>query len=156
MELLEYLKSIGVDYKLTEHREVATIEDMEDIIRDVEGAHYKNLFVRNQKGNEHYLVILEHSREVNLRDLGEKLGSGKLSFCSEKRLKKYLGITPGSVSPFCLINDKNKEVIVVLDKDMMKQEKINFHPNRNTAMLTVTPKGLEKFLWEQEYTFTTY
>jgi Ala-tRNA(Pro) deacylase len=111
-----------------------------------EGTHCKNLFLRNQKGNRHFLVILEHQRRLDIRRLGELLQEGKLSFASEERLAKYLGLASGAVSAFGLINDRGRDVQVILDESLKESGRINFHPNVNTATLTITLADFLRFL----------
>ena len=99
--------------------------------------HCKNLFLRNQKGNRHYLVVLEHSKRADLKAVADQIGDGKLSFASPERLMTHLGLTPGSVSPFGLINDRDHAVRVVLDRDLKSADALAFHPNINTATFVI-------------------
>ena len=145
-KLYDALNEWGISYARHEHPPVYTVDEAEKYWQNIEGAHCKNLFLRNSKGNQHFLVVLEHSKRVDLNQLAEKTGAGKLSFASAGRLEKYLGLETGAVSPFGLINDINKEVQLVLDKDLKKSEQVNFHPNVNTATLTVTYSDFERFL----------
>ena len=112
----------------------------------IDSTHCKNLFFRNHKGNRHYLVILEHANKLAIHDLEQRLRQGKLSLGSEKRLMNYLGLTPGSVSPFGLINDLENHVHVFLDKTLESAEKLSFHPNINTASLIISHRDFIKFL----------
>lgn len=145
-KLYELFEQLGISYTRYEHPPVYTVEEANQYWQDIEGAHAKNLFLRNNKGSMHYLVVLEESKTADLKDLSGKLVSGKLSFASERRLQEHLGLETGAVSPFGLINDQNRAVVVVLDKDLKKYEKVNFHPNVNTATITVAFKDFEKFL----------
>lgn len=140
------LDQLSINYTRYEHPPVYTVEEAEKYWKDIEGAHCKNLFLRNNKGNRHFLVVLEQSRQVDLKKLGETSGAGKLSFASAKRLEKYLGLETGAVSPFGLINDGEKQVEVILDKNLQKSEAINFHPNVNTATLTLSYEDFIRFL----------
>ncbi len=145
-KVFEVLEQLGIDYNCKEHPPVFTVEEAEEVWKDIRGTHCKNLFLRDQKGKRHFLVVLEHLKQANLQDLSDQIGAGKLSFASEKRLSKYLGLETGAVSPFGLINDRQKEVEVILDKDLKKAEFVNFHPNVNTATVTITFKDFERFL----------
>lgn len=145
-KLYDFLKQLGIPYTRHEHPPVYTVEEAEKYWQNIQGAHCKNLFLRNNKGNQHFLVVLEYSKRVDLSQLAEKTGAGKLSFASAGRLEKYLGLETGAVSPFGLINDTDKEVQLVLDKDLKKSESVNFHPNVNTATLTLTYSNFERFL----------
>lgn len=140
------LNEIGIEYEKYEHKPVYTIEDVNELDIDIPGDHTKNLFLRNRKGNVHYLVVLEDSKQADLKKLSKQLGSTPLSFASEERLGKYLGLKPGSVSPFGLINDSDKCVRVIIDNDILKAEKVGFHPNLNTATLVISCRDFQKFL----------
>jgi Ala-tRNA(Pro) deacylase len=145
-KVLEVLEKLGIGYARHEHPPVFTVEQAEKHWTEIEGAHCKNLFLRNKKGNRHYLVILLSVKQADLRRLNEKLGEDRLSFGSPERLQKYLGLEPGSVSPFGLINDRQKEVVVVVDQDVKQAGRVNFHPNVNTATLGISGADFERFL----------
>ncbi len=110
-------------------------------------------FFRNHKGNRHYLVILEHLRQLDIHDLEKRLHQGKLTFASDQRLKKYLGVEPGSVSPFGLINDTENHVHLFIDEKLNESERLAFHPNVNTASIVVAKSDFLKFL---EFTGNSY
>ena len=145
-EVLLFLEKLNITYTRHEHPPVYTVEEASRYYDQMKGAQCKNLFLRNNKGNRHYLVILEDSKRADLKQLAEKVGESKLSFASAKRLFKYLGVEAGSVSAFGLINDRNKEVVVVLDKDLQNEDWINFHPNVNTATLTISRDDFMRYL----------
>ena len=145
-KLYEVLKRLGISYIRHEHSPVFTVEEAEKHWENISGAHCKNLFLRNKKGNRHYLVILESSKQADIKALTKKLGEDRLSFASAERLVRYLGLETGAVSPFGLINDSKKEVQVVIDQDLKKEERINFHPNVNTATVGVDFRDFERFL----------
>ncbi|OGD27827.1 MAG: aminoacyl-tRNA deacylase [Candidatus Aminicenantes bacterium RBG_13_63_10] len=146
IKVLETLERLGIAYSRHEHPPVFTAEEAEVHWRGVPGAHCKNLFVRNQKGNRHYLIILPVSKKADLQALARALGEDRFSFASAQRLDRCLGLEPSSVSPFGLINDSKKEVVVVLDEDLRRASPLNFHPNVNTATLGVASGDFEKFL----------
>jgi len=146
LKVYEALDRLGISYKRHEHPPVFTVEQAVLHWRDIEGAHCKNLFVRNKPGRRHYLIVAEHLKPVDLLALAKKLGDSRLSFASEERLLRYLGSHPGEVSPFGLLEDENREVIVVIDADLRKSTFISFHPNVNTATLTISFADFEKFL----------
>ncbi|HOK99062.1 MAG TPA: YbaK/EbsC family protein, partial [Bacteroidales bacterium] len=108
--------------------------------------HCKNLFFRNHKGNQHYLVVFDHCHDLRIHELERRLKQGKLSFASEARMEKYLGVKPGSVSPLALINDTEKHVHVFLDENLQHATKISFHPNVNTASIVISFSDFIKFL----------
>ena len=106
----------------------------------------KNIFLRNHKGNKHYLVILHYKQQLVIRDLEQRLKQGKISFASDKRLEKYPGLKAGSVSPFGLINDEDNHVHLFIDKELKKAKHLSFHPNINTASLIISFDDFIKFL----------
>jgi len=145
-KVYEILDSLGISYVRHEHPPVFTVEEAVQHWEGIAGAHCKNLFLRNKKGNRHYLLIIEHTKRADLRTLTQQLGEDRLSFASAERLMRYLGLEEGAVSPFGLINDSQKEVQVVIDKDIKDVERVNFHPNVNTATVGIGFSGFEKFL----------
>ena len=144
--LVDLLDSLGIAYFRTEHPAVNTIQEARRHWGGLPGAHCKNLFLRNQKGRRHYLVILEHSKSADLRRVTEILGEDRLSFASPERLKRYLDLEPGAVSPFGLIHDKENHVEVLIDKDLEGAARIYFHPNVNTATLGMSFVDFRKYL----------
>ena len=145
-KVYEVLDELGITYTRHEHPPVFTVEEAEKHWTEISGAHCKNLFLRNKKGNRHYLVILEASKAAALKSLNDLLGEDRLSFASEQRLMKYLDLEAGSVSVFGLINDKENHVKVVIDEDLKKADAVNFHPNVNTATVGISFADFEKFL----------
>jgi Ala-tRNA(Pro) deacylase len=145
-KVYEVLNSLGIPYSRHEHPPVFTAEQAERHWTDISGAHCKNLFLRNKKGNRHYLVILPTSKQADLRQLNARLKEDRMSFGSAGRLKRYLGLEPGAVSPFGLINDVGREVIVIVDLDLRRADRVNFHPNLNTATVGIATADFERFL----------
>src|SRR5438046_231885 len=140
------LRDLGIAFTRHEHPSVATVEEAERHWVRIDATHCKNLFLRNQKGTRHYLVILIATKKADLRAVAEQIGDGKLSFGSPARLMTHLGLTPGSVSPFGLIHDRDGSVRVVLDRDLKSAARVSFHPNINTVTLTISFADFEKFL----------
>lgn len=145
-ELYEILKKLSIDFEYHEHPPLATIGDAIIHWKDYNSGRCKNIFFRNHKGDKHYLVILEHLNQLNIHDLEKRLHQGKLSFASDQRLKKYLGVEPGSVSPFGLINDHERNVHLFIDKKLRDFERLAFHPNVNTATLIISGADFIRFL----------
>jgi Ala-tRNA(Pro) deacylase len=142
----EVLNKLNIPFEYYEHPPVPTVKEAEIYWKDIRATHCKNLFFRNHKGDKHYLVIFEYSHNIQIRDLEQRLKQGKLSFASDQRLMKFLGLRPGSVSPFGLINDLGNHVHLFLDENLEKSEKISFHPNLNTASLVIPYAGFRHFL----------
>jgi Ala-tRNA(Pro) deacylase len=140
------LDALGIRYERHEHPAVFNAEDASRIWDPIAGVQCKNLFLRNKKGDRHYLVVLEISKRADLKDLVKVVGDDRLSFGSPDRLMNALGLTPGSVSPFGLINDADGSVRVIIDADLQGKDRLIFHPNINTASVVVSWDDLEKFL----------
>lgn len=149
-KIYEILNLLNIKYMRYEHKPVYTVEEANELDISISGQHCKNLFLRNRKGDIHYLVILDDTKKVDLKSLSKQIGSSSLSFASEERLTKYLGLKPGAVTPFGIINDIEREVTVLVDKDLVKADIVNFHPNVNTATIGVSYEDLEKFIvWHE-------
>lgn len=140
------LDELKIAYVKHEHPAVFTCEEADVHCAKIPGGKSKSLFLRNRKGETHYLVVMEAAKKLDMKKLTQLLGESKISFASEDRLQKYLKLTPGSVSPFGLINDVNKEVIVILDQDLLKYDRLSYHPNINTATLELSREDVQKFL----------
>ena len=144
-DLICYLEELGVETSTVEHPAVFTVDEARSVRGDLPGAHSKSLFLRNKKGRMWLVVTLE-DRPIDLKDLGERLGAGRLSFGSPDRLMRCLGVIPGAVTPFATINDHEGVVQVALDDQMMQQEPLNFHPLDNTKTTAISAEGLLRFL----------
>lgn len=145
-KLYKILDELGIKYEYHEHPPGPTVKEALKYWKDIDSTHCKNIFFRNHKGNRHYLVIMEHSHELDIHDLEKRLKQGKLSFASPRRLQQYLGLEAGSVSVFGLINDDEDHVHVFLDEQLQHAEKISFHPNLNTASLVISYDDFITFL----------
>ena len=132
-----------------EHPPVFTAEEAALHWSAIPGRPVKNLFLRNKKGDRHYLVILGIEKQADLRQLVKLIGDDRLSFGSPERLNKYLGVTPGSVSPLGLIHDTAHTVRVIVDSDLKQADRLIFHPNDNTASLTISSEDFVRFLQRQ-------
>jgi Ala-tRNA(Pro) deacylase len=142
----EVLEKLEIPFRIFHHPPIPTIEEGLIHWKNIDAQHCKNIFFRNHKGKKHYLVILDHKQALNIHDLEKRLKQGKLSFASELRLMKWLGLTPGSVTPFGLINDSENHVHVFLDKNLQNADRISFHPNINTATVDLKFEDFVKYL----------
>jgi Ala-tRNA(Pro) deacylase len=140
------LDAMGIQYDRYEHPPVFTGEEAAEHWGTIEATQVKNLFLRNKKGNRQYLVILEINKQADLRGLVKTIGDDRFSFGSAERLMATFGVTPGSVSPFGLLHAGSKEVRVIVDQDLRSADKLIFHPNLNTASITITVADFERFL----------
>lgn len=144
-ELLLYISDLGIETSTMTHPAVYTVEEAKTHRQGLIGAHSKNLFLRDKKGKMFLLTALE-DRAIDLKSMRDVLGVRSLSFGSAERLQKYLGVTPGSVTPFGVINDIGGDVTMVLDQGLMNYETLNFHPLINTQTTSISPDGLLAFL----------
>jgi Ala-tRNA(Pro) deacylase len=145
-KVYDALDAMGIQYDKYEHPPVFTGEEAAEHWGPIKATQVKNLFLRNKKGNRQYLVILEISKQADLRELVKTIGDDRFSFGSPERLMETFGVTPGSVSPFGLLHTGSKEVRVIVDADLRSAEKLIFHPNLNTASVTITVADFERFL----------
>ncbi len=145
-KLYRLLDELQISFDYYPHPAVPTVEEAAIYWKDLDAQHCKNLFFRNHKGNRHYLVVLDYRQALNIRNLEQRLKQGKLTFASSKRLMKYLSLTPGSVSPLALINDKEKQVHVFLDENLKHAQTISFHPCINTASIVIKYADFMRFL----------
>lgn len=145
-QVYSILDKLNIPYTIYEHFPVFTIEEAMELNISTSAEHCKNLFVRNRKGDEHFLVILDERKKVDLKEMAKHINSTSLSFASEERLLKFLGLTPGSVTPFGLINDVEKHVTVLIDKDLDQAKNICFHPSVNTVTIEISFEDFNKYL----------
>lgn len=145
-ELFTFLDQLGIKTTTREHAPVFTVEDGAECWADIPGVHCKNLFLRDA-GRQNWLLVAPVQRRIDLKALPDRIGSRRLSFGSADRLWATLGVRPGSVTPFALLNDRQEQSVrVVLDAWMMQQPLLNFHPLENTATTTIAASDLRRFL----------
>lgn len=145
-QVYDRLKELGIGFDYYEHPEAPTIEIAQQFYRGEGTVLCKNLFFRNHKGDKHYLVIMDARHNMNIHDIEHRLHQGKLSFASPERMMRYLGVKPGSVSLFTLVNDVNHEVILFVDDKLLGAERVSFHPNDNTASLVISRDDMLRFV----------
>ncbi len=140
------LEELGISYTVAEHAPMHTVEDMTNASLHAQGTIAKNLFLRDAKGRRHFLVVVRWDKNVDLKTLRTAIGSTALSFGSEERLMAHLGIRPGSVSPFCILNNADKNVEVFFDRDLAECPSVGVHPNDNTATVFLPFSALERLV----------
>ena len=145
-KVLEFLRQHDIAFEMYEHPEAPTIDIAREYWHADGSKHCKNLFFRNHKGNRHYLVVFDCEQSLAIHDLEHRLRQGKLSFASEQRMMRCLGLMPGSVSPFGLINDTQSEVHLFLDANLREYPSLSFHPNDNTATVVITQEMFARYL----------
>ncbi len=146
MDLPAFLAAHGIAAERHAHPPVMTVAESERLVPRLPGAKTKNLFLRDKKGVRHFLVTVPHSLAVDLGALGAALGVGRLGFASPERLRKHLGIAPGSVSLLALVNDPRRAVAFVIDRALWEAAAVQAHPLTNDATMVLTHADLERFL----------
>ena len=147
-DVRKFLDEKQISYEWFDHKAVFTIDEMLEIGLEKEEDIAKNLFLRDNKGKRHFLVVIREDKQADLKSLGEKIGAGRLSFASEERLMKYLGLTKGSVTPFGILNDTDCAVEVIFDEDFRNMDAIGVHPNDNTASVFLAFSDLVQIIEE--------
>lgn len=146
LEVLNKLDELQIKYQLIKHIPIYTIDEANNL--DIENKEYivKNLFLRDDRKRNYYLVVIKSYKKVNLNDLMLKINSRRLSFASSDDLNKYLNLKKGSVTPLGILNDKNKVVTIIIDEDILKDNLIGVHPNDNRATIFIKTKDLIKLI----------
>ena len=144
-ELLARFDELGIATKTYRHPPLHTVEESRKLRGDLPGGHCKSLFLKDKKGQLWLLITLE-DRDVDLKTLHRRIGAARLSFGRPELLWEALGVKPGAVTPFALINDSEQRVKVVLDAEMLRHETLNYHPLRNDATTAISPQGLRLFI----------
>ena len=144
-DLFARLAHLGISTETVEHEAVFTVEESSKLERTPPGGHTKNLFLKDKRDRLFLVVALSQAR-IDLKNLHKRLGSDRLSFGRPELLLEVLGVPAGSVTPFALINDAVQRVTVILDADMMRHERLNYHPLENTATTNIAGKDLLRFI----------
>jgi Ala-tRNA(Pro) deacylase len=144
-ELFTRLAELEIAFHTVEHPPVFTVEQAKHVRGELPGAHTKSLFLRDKKGAMWLVACLE-DRIVDLKSLADRIGAKRLSFGSPERLMRYLGVIPGAVSPFAVINDRGNAVRVVLDRALVEHRTVHLHPLDNAKTTVIAMADLLKFL----------
>ena len=145
LDLIIMLSNHKIKYKIYEHPPLYTVEESKKLRGKIKGIHTKNLFLKNKK-NKFFLFSCQESTIVDLKQLTKALNLGNISFARDLYLKNILGVEPGSVTPFGLINDQNNEIKFFLDRKILYHNKVNFHPLVNTSTVSLDIKDFLLFL----------
>ncbi len=145
-DLFAFLDTLGIAHKTVTHPPLFTVEESQALRGEIPGGHTKNLFVKDKK-SQLFLLVAPEDAAIELKSLHRLLGAtGRFSFASAELMRELLGVEPGSVTPFGVINDKESRVTVVLDRDMMKNDILNYHPLANTMTTSIASADLVRFL----------
>ena len=152
-DLMALLDELGIAVEHFTHPPLRTVEDARQHRQDMRGGHAKNLYLRDRK-KRNYLVIAEENQPIDLKRLAVAMGADRLTFGSAERLMQYLGVIPGAVTPFALMNDESREVAVFLDARLAEMECANFHPLTNEATITIALTDLMRFFQYTQHDVT--
>ena len=142
----EYLNTIGIQFKIVEHEPAYTTEEADKYIEGHDGVRTKTMFICNKKKTNYYMIIMDDSKRLDMNKFKEIVSEKQMKMASKEALKEKLGIEPGMVSPFGLLNNDEKDVKIYMDKEIITEEIMTFHPNDNTKTLFITTKDLFKYL----------
>ncbi len=144
--IYELFAANGITYRRYDHEPVYTCDEADRAVPATGAAHTKNLFLRDKKGQRHWLLVTLCEKSIDLKQVAERIGGDKLSLGSSDRLARYLGVTPGSVTVLSLINDPRRDVTLVIDQDVWDASAVQAHPLVNTATLVISQADLRRFL----------
>jgi Ala-tRNA(Pro) deacylase len=144
-QLFARFAELGIATKTYTHPPLFTVEESQRLRGDLPGGHCKSLFFKDKK-DRYWLVVTLEDRPVDIKALESRIGSARLSFARPERLMEVLGVKPGSVTPFALINDTERQVAVILDQAMLTHDPLNYHPLHNAATTAIAPKDLVRFI----------
>lgn len=147
-KIVELLKKSCIEYELVEHKAVYTMEDVQKLNIKGKGVEVKNLFLRDEKGKNHYLILAKEDTKIDMKLLKDKINSTRLSFASEERLAKNLSLGRGFVSPFGILNNEDRNVKVFIDDKIKDEKRIGVHPNENTSTIFIATKDIENIIKE--------
>lgn len=153
-QLYQHLQDLNIEFEKFEHKPFFTCEESDHFYQHSSGAHCKTLFLRNKKKSAYFLAVVESHNRVDTKELCKFLeqSGGKLSFASAEDLEHFLGIQPGSVTPFALLHPNSSQIhTVLIDDGLFEHEHVHFHPLRNTATLKLKTSDFEKFLGSQSH-----
>ena len=150
-EVYNFIKNKNIWYEITEHEAVYNMEELSNINLPYKGRDAKNIFVRDDKKKNYYLITIKGNKRINLKEFKKKYNTRNLTFASPEDLKNILNLTPGSVSPLGLLNDKEHKVIFYIDKELLNDNGIiGVHPNDNTATIWLKSNDLIDIIKEHK------
>jgi Ala-tRNA(Pro) deacylase len=144
-DLFTMLDELGIKTATTEHPPLFTVGESQALRGEIAGGHTKNLFLKDKK-DQVFLVVAEEDAPIDMKGLHKRIGSARLSFGKPELLAELLGVVPGSVTPFGVINDTEKRVTVIVDRVLLRHEELNFHPLENVATTTIGRDDFVAFL----------
>lgn len=140
------LDSLGIDFELVEHEPAVTTELADKFIEGIEGVRTKTLFLTDQKKRRFYLIIMDDGKMLDMDNFKDLVGEKRVKMASSETLDKKMGLAPGVVSPFGLLNNEEKDIKVFIDEDIINEDRMSFHPNTNEKTIFVETEDLLKYL----------
>lgn len=140
------LEELNIDFEIVEHPAVLTTEEADSYIEGIDGVRTKSLFLTNKKKTVYYLLIMDGQKRLDMKKFGNITGTNHIKFCSANRLMDKIGLFPGAVSIFGLLNNVEKDVQVYFDKEILLEDRMSFHPNDNTKTIFISTDDMFKFI----------
>ncbi len=150
----EALEKMKIPYDVVEHPPAFTTQEADAYIEGKEGVRSKTLFLCNKKKTAYYLIIMDDAKRLDMKKLGEIIGEKTVSFCSAERLMEKMGLEAGVVSLFGLLNNKERDIRIYLDREILSEKYISFHPNNNTKTIFINMEDMYKFIEELGYEYS--
>lgn len=148
------LNELGIPFEIVDHEPALTTEQADSFIEGIEGVRTKTMFLTNRKKTEYYLLIMDDAKLLDMNDFKEKIQANKVRMASSESLMEKMGLPPGVVSPFGLLNNKDKDIKVYFDQAIVDEERMSFHPNTNEKTLFLATQDLFKYLEAIGYEYT--
>ena len=147
----EKLKELGIEFEIVEHEPALTTEQADSFIEGIEGVRTKTMFLTNKKKTDYYLLIMDDKKRLNMELFGDIVQSKRIKMASPDSLNEKMMLPPGVVSPFGLLNNKEKDIKVYFDREIMSEKRMSFHPNTNEKTIFIDTTDLTKFIEEMSY-----
>ncbi|QJA07627.1 prolyl-tRNA synthetase associated domain-containing protein [Romboutsia sp. CE17] len=147
----EKLKELGIEFEIVEHELALTTEQADSFIEGIEGVRTKTMFLTNKKKTDYYLLIMDDKKRLNMELFGDIVQSKRIKMASPDSLNEKMMLPPGVVSPFGLLNNKEKDIKVYFDREIMSEKRMSFHPNTNEKTIFIDTTDLTKFIEEMSY-----
>ena len=147
----EKLKELGIEFEIVEHEPALTTEQADSFIEGIEGVRTKTMFLTNKKKTDYYLLIMDDKKRLNMELFGDIVQSKRIKMASPDSLNEKMMLPPGVVSPFGLLNNKEKDIKVYFDREIMSEKRMSFHPNTNEKTIFIETTDLTKFIEEMSY-----
>ncbi len=145
--VFDVLDGLGIKYESVSHDPALSMDDCKAPALKLQAPFCKNLFLQNRQGTEYFLLLIREDKRFRTADVSKKIGRARLSFGNNEKLYELLGLLPGAISPMGLIHDKALEVVLLLDRDLLSEKRLCFHPCVNTRSLSMSVSDfMEKFL----------